>query len=190
MGEWLENKWGKITFLFNPEKIDLNVKEKILEEWNRLDNIYKNCWRDFKLGRDKPCVRGNSEFDINWPPSVGTTEKEKLSRFHFLLATATILKHKNKGASRYPIQPELAEAVKKDSKRFYFIENVKHGIATFQDNSVLNLNLNCFYSRFCVHGELCLAVFYVHQMIFSHLLYIRRFQRLRYVYLIIFSWPV
>lgn len=136
MEERLENKWGKITILFNPEKIDLNLKEKILEEWNRLDDICKNGWKEFKLGREKSCVCNNSELNIKWPPPVDTREKENLSRFHFLLATATKPKHKN--TSRYPTQYEIAETVKKDSKRFYFIQNVKSGITTSQDNSILN----------------------------------------------------
>lgn len=136
MEERLENEWGKVTILFNPEKIDLGVKGKILEEWNRLGDIYKDGWKGFRLGTEKSCVCDNSELNIRWPAPVDTREKEKLSRFDFLLATATKPKHKNK--SRYPTHSELAEAVKKDLKRFYFVQNVKYGITTFQDNPILN----------------------------------------------------
>jgi hypothetical protein len=136
MGERLENEWGKITILFNPEKIDLGVKGKILEEWNRLGDIDKNGWKNFKLGREKSCVCSNSELNIKWPVPVDTREEEKLSRFDFLLATATRPRHKNK--PRYPTHSEIAQTVIKDSNRFYFIQNIKYGITTFQDNAILN----------------------------------------------------
>jgi hypothetical protein len=136
MEERLENEWAKLTILFNPEKIDLNVKEKILERWNRLDDIHKDGWKGFRLGPEKSCVCSNSELNIKWLAPVDTRENGKLSRFDFLLATVTKPKHKN--TSRYPSQSEIAKTVKGDSKRFYFVQNVKHGITTFQDNAILN----------------------------------------------------
>ncbi len=132
----LENDWGKVNILFNPDKINPKIKGQILLEWRKQSGIKKRSWENYKLGREKPCVNANSELNIKWPSPLDNREAQGLSKLDCLIATATKPEHKTK--TTYPSDSEVAQTVKNDTSRFYFINNIKHGVNTFQDNAIWN----------------------------------------------------
>lgn len=134
----LEKDWGKIAILFNPDKINPEIKKQILLEWSKQSEIKKGSWKNYKLGEEEPCINSNSELNIKWPDPVDNQKTEVLSQLDFLIAAVTKPKHKNKTTITYPTDCEIAETVKKDKSRFYFINSIKHYITTFQDNAILN----------------------------------------------------
>jgi len=134
----LENDWGKIAILFNPDKINPKIKKQILLEWNKnkQSGIKKGSWKNYKLGEEEPCVNSHSELNIEWPYPLDNQRAQVLSELDFLIAAVTKPKHKTK--TTYPTDYEVAETVKNDTSRFYFCNNIKHGITTFQDNAIIN----------------------------------------------------
>jgi len=134
----LENDWGKIAILFNPDKINPKIKKQILLEWNKnkQSGIKKGSWKNYKLGEEEPCVNSHSELNIGWPYPLDNQRAQVLSELDFLIAAVTKPKHKTK--TTYPTDYEVAETVKNDTSRFYFCNNIKHGITTFQDNAIIN----------------------------------------------------
>lgn len=134
IGKNLEKDWGKVTILFNPDKINPEIKKQILLEWKK--QFKRKDRENYKFKPEKSCVNARSELNIEWPSPVNNQDAEALSQFDFLIATATN-PHHNGGIS-YPSDSKVAETVKNDKDRRYFINNIKHGITTFQDNSIIN----------------------------------------------------
>jgi hypothetical protein len=136
----LENDWGKIAILFNPDKINPEIKKQILLEWNKevekIKELEEGSWEVYKLGNEEPCVKSNSKLTIKWPDPLDNQEAQILSELDFLIAAVTKPEHKTK--TTYPSDCEVAETVKNDESRFYFCNNIKHGITTFQDNAIIN----------------------------------------------------
>lgn len=135
------NIWGKMGILFNNSKIDKKIKDSILRSWEAkiaASSIGLSSW-DFKfLINEKACITNKGELDIKWVEPVDNRDSKKVSRFDFLIAAVIKPKHGTINTRRYPNVQEIAASVRIDTQRFYFINNVKTGITTFQDNAILN----------------------------------------------------
>ncbi len=134
------NVWGSMGILINKEKIKKNLTEKILKRWSttfKADGGGKDT-REYRVGREKLSITKNGELQIKWPKSVNPNDRARIKEFDFLLATSTKPKHKVSGQIKYPSPDEIAESVKNDTTRYYFINNFMCNITTFQDNMIIN----------------------------------------------------
>ncbi len=128
-------KWGAaLAILFNDQKIDDKAKSYLSKLWNnkiKANNDYNPPL--FKKNKtETPCMKANGQLNFSWVKPVDERQAELLNSYDFLLATAT-------QPTDYPTLNALAANIKSDKERFYFIENYKNGITTFQDISLLNL---------------------------------------------------
>lgn len=133
--------WGKMGILFNDLKIDKKIKRIILNGWEKqflINNGTLNSY-DFKfIKNERTCITNKGKLNIKWIEPVDKRDSRSVSEFDFLIATATKPKHETNTIMRYPNIQEIVTSVKKDNKRYYFIQNMKSGITTFQDNEILN----------------------------------------------------
>ncbi len=133
--------WGKMGILFNNSKIDKKIKDDILSSWEaKISSSSKGRHSgDFKfLRNEKSCITNKGELDINWVNPLDNRDLKKVSSFDFLISAVTKPKHNSGNMDHYPNVKEIAVSVNRDTQRFYFINNVKTGITTFQDIAILN----------------------------------------------------
>lgn len=129
MGGHFCKNWGVIGILFN-NTIDPKIKLKMVSLWK--SNIGANDNLEYKVNKsERSSIKPNGRLNFRWIKPVDNRFIDILNSYDFLIAATTRPK-------KYPNTIELSENVKKDDKRFYFIENYKNGITTFQDISVLN----------------------------------------------------
>ena len=133
--------WGKMGILFNDSKIDKKIKRSILGCWQEHfrtdDGRLMSC--EFKFVRnERPCVTKKGELTIRWVEPINRKLLKQVSRFDFLIATATMPKHETGRKGHYPEVEGIATSVKKDKERCYFKQNLEFGITTFQDDEILN----------------------------------------------------
>lgn len=127
-----EDVWCALGILFNPRNAHLKEKALINALWEKQINIRGSVDpRKFKRSNEKPCINNKGGLKIPWPTVVDPRDQNELNELDFIICTAT-------KATKYPLAKEIAKTVKKDNKRFYFIENFKNGINTFQDIQILN----------------------------------------------------
>jgi hypothetical protein len=124
--------WGVLAYLLNTGTIPDNLKKEIISLFRKRKNIQFNI-EDYKVTGERSCLTRSLKLDIDWIEAVIPEDKEKLNNFHFLLATATMPKK--------PIstKEEIAETIKTDNKRRYFINNLTSGIITSEDFEISNL---------------------------------------------------
>ncbi|MDD1752524.1 MAG: hypothetical protein LUQ38_05475 [Methanotrichaceae archaeon] len=127
--EGLESNWGKVSIIFNP-KLSQEVKRKVLNFWK--SKFQKRDQRDYRLGKEKPCLNKNFELSISWPKYIFSKSLSVLSELDFLLATANKPNKKH-----YPTPLDIAAKVRQDKIRFYFAGNIQSGIRTFQDGEII-----------------------------------------------------
>ena len=135
-----QDKWGSMAIIFNNSKISKNDKNKILIEWqNRYidDGGGKDC-NDYGFGLEKRSISKKGVLQIKWPKALASKNIENLNGFDFLIASITKPKHKD-NQKKYPSISEIAETVKEDSSRKYFVNNYSNGIITFQDIRIINI---------------------------------------------------
>lgn len=143
---WGGNKdiWGNIGILFNTSKINKKIKEDILITWGKkfLDNNGNLKIGNFRLNNvrnERPCISNEGKLTIKWIEPVDKRDSNQVSDFDFLIATATKPQHRITSLECYPNDiKEIVTSIKTDTKRYYFINNLKRGITTFQDNAILN----------------------------------------------------
>lgn len=124
--------WGVLGILLNPNNIDKNRIKSIIKGWSESmarEGILNN--KIFKLQSEKPAIKTTGELNIKWPMVVDVRQKDDFNKFDFLLATVT-------RPTDYPSITKLKATVLKDKTRYYFIQNFKNGITTFQDIGVIN----------------------------------------------------
>lgn len=125
-----ENVWSVLGILINPKHNGTKIKRNLITLWNNsLDKAFDD--KLFRIGKEKPCIKSNGILNIPWPSTVDPRKSEDLNSYDFIIATAT-------KPTKYPLVKELAGCVKTDIVRYYFIENYKSGITTFQDLQVIN----------------------------------------------------
>lgn len=127
MGGCFVTSWGGLlAYLLN----DLTISEDIKKEISRFFRHHKNRKfniEEFKVGRERSCITKSLKLDIDWIDPIVDRDKSKINDLHLLLATPT------KPLDRIPTIKEIAETVKTDNKRYYFINNVTNGIITQED---------------------------------------------------------
>lgn len=120
--------WGVLTYLFNDNKIDSNMKKEIIKFFRKRKNMEFNI-DDYKVAKEKSCITKSLKLNINWPQSIITNDNEKLNQFDFLMATAT----KPEPNNRLLTFEDIAQGVKADNERKYFINNLGNGIISHED---------------------------------------------------------
>lgn len=126
--------WGAtLGILFNDKKIDKQLKKILTITWqNKILETGQFNHQSYKLlDKELPCLKSNGLLNFGWNTPVDKRQTELLNSYDFLLATAT-------EPTEYPTVKALSDNVRNDNTRFYFIENYKSGITTFQDISILN----------------------------------------------------
>ena len=127
--------WGAaLGILFNEKNIDGKAKSYLTGLWKEKITAQKNfnhqSFKNYKT--ETPCIKANGQLNFGWVKPVDERQAKLLNSYDFLLATAT-------QPTEYPTLKALAANIISDEERFYFIENYKNGITTFQDISLLNL---------------------------------------------------
>jgi hypothetical protein len=133
--------WGNMGILFNNSKINNKIKKDILCKWEKkfFDNNKNLKFGNFKFSNEHPCISNKGELTLKWIEPVDKRDSKQVSKFDFLIATATKPQRKTKSLKCYPKDiKEIVALIKRDTNRFYFINNLKRGITTFQDNAILN----------------------------------------------------
>jgi hypothetical protein len=124
--------WGILTYLLNDSIIDVDKKKEIVKLFRQRKNAGFNVL-EYKVGKERSCITKSLKLDIHWVVPVLESDKPKIDELHFLLATAT------KPMSKIPSPQEIAQTIKSDNKRKYFINNLTHGIITYNDFEISKL---------------------------------------------------
>ena len=129
-----QNVWCSIGLLFNPNTVEKKEKAAIIEKWSsKIASQGTLTPKDFKVGRERTCIDKDGTLNFDWIKPVDKRQTETLNDYDIILVTATAPKPKS-----YPSIDELVKNVERETERYYFIENYKAGITTFQDLRVLN----------------------------------------------------
>ncbi len=113
------------------KKFDPKKKEK-LKAFERILNAQgpENEYSRFCIPPETSILTNRRESNINWPITIDPKEQASLDNTDFILATCPQQK-----ADSYPGHLEIkAGALEHD--RMYFFNNIRNGIATFQDRDV------------------------------------------------------
>lgn len=132
-GEFVAGWGATLGILFNEQKMDIQLKKKLTVAWQEktLQTKKFDCKSYKLLKKESPCIKPNGLLNFDWVLPVDKRQIDLVNSYDFILATAT-------QPTEYPTIKKLSENVRNDNKRFYFIENYKNGITTFQDISILN----------------------------------------------------
>jgi hypothetical protein len=132
-----KNIWCCMGIMTNPKTVGREKERELITEWGKeikKQEALKSSdlkSSDFKIGNEKPCIDQNGKLNLNWLSPVDKRDSDILNSYDFVIATAT-------KPTDYPNIKNLSEKVKADTTRYYFIQNYKFGITTFQDINVLN----------------------------------------------------
>lgn len=126
--------WGAVLGVaINEQKIDKKSKVVLTNFWRDKLSANNNFHHEtFKINKsESSCIKANGILNFKWIRPVDSRQQKSLDSYDFFMATAT-------KPTDYPSLKTLAENVKNDKTRYYFIENYKNGITTFQDIPILN----------------------------------------------------
>lgn len=125
--------WGTLGIIFNKDRINKHLKSELIAFWKSKVTEKNTFNRWHYKGRDSetPCIKNNGIINFGWFKPLDSRQEELLNSFDFMLATVTL-------PTPYPTLKELSENVRADKSRFYFIENYKNGITTYQDIAIIN----------------------------------------------------
>jgi len=124
--------WSALGILINQNSVERKTAQSIYAKWKKL--IDQNDGfnpKDFKIGREKCCINKFGKLNFDWPIAIDKRNEDAVNKIDFIIATVT-------RPTNYPKITELAEKVNSDTSRYYFIENYKAGITTFQDIGIIN----------------------------------------------------
>jgi hypothetical protein len=124
--------WGILTYLLNDSLVDANQKKEIVRVFKLRKNAEFDAL-DYRVGRERSCVTNSLKLNINWVTPILDGDRPKIEQLHFLLATAT------KPMEHLPSPKEIAETIKSDSNRKYFLNNLRNGIITREDFEISKL---------------------------------------------------
>jgi len=122
-----DTNWGVCCILFNPT-IDKHLKEMILNEWLAELKTYETSYNLFKDDYSLFSTSNSGELMIEWPHEANDLD--------YLIATATRPKFDKDIIDISP--KEVARYVQ---NRDYFINNLRHGIKTYQDEEIILNNI-------------------------------------------------
>ena len=132
--------WGSMAIIFNSHKRLGKIKNKVLLEWQKKyidDGGGRDC-DDYRFGREKRSLSTKGVLQIRWPEPLNSKDIVNLNELDFLIATITKPESRNRSQNKYPSILEIADSVKKDKSRKYFINNFSNKIITFQDIRIIN----------------------------------------------------
>lgn len=124
--------WGVLTYLLNDSIIGNDKKREIIRLFRQRINTRFSI-NDYKVGRERSCITKSLKLDINWVVPISRNDKQKIDEFHFFLATPT------KPMNNIPSLNEIAQTIKVDNQRKYFINNLINGIITYDDFEIAKL---------------------------------------------------
>ena len=124
--------WCVLGILINPKTVNADKAKEIYNEWKRIIESEGGFNpKDFKQEREKSCIDSGGKLNFDWPTAFDKRNEDILNSYDFIIATGT-------KPTKYPNVDELKTKVQADKTRYYFIENYKAGITTFQDIEVIN----------------------------------------------------
>lgn len=123
-------KWAVMGILFNP-KLNKIFEEKIVIERWKAEQETKFDFRKFRIGRERSSIDDNGKLNVPWPVCIDERNSKALDDIDFIIASTTV-------PTDYPSNDALELNVRRDKTRYYFLNNLKNGITTFQDIGVLN----------------------------------------------------
>jgi len=135
------NIWGSMGILINKNKVAKDLVGKILTRWLKdfkADGVGRDT-SEYRVGKEKISITKNGELQINWPKAFDDIDNSKIDEIDFLIAASTKPKYEISDQKKYPSASEIAQLVRNDTNRRYFINNFFNRITTFQDVSVINL---------------------------------------------------
>jgi hypothetical protein len=124
--------WGVLAYLLNDTIIDANQKREIVTLFRQRKNA-KFDISEYRVGKERSCISKSLKLAIDWVAPVSGNDKQQIDEFHILLATAT------KPDNKVPSYQEIAQTIKADTQRKYFINNLINGIITHDDFEIANL---------------------------------------------------
>lgn len=124
--------WEVLAYLLNDSIIDVNKKKEIVTLFRQRKNANFDV-SEYKVGKERSCISKSLKLDINWVAPVSGNDKQQIDEFHFLLATAI------KPDNKLPSHKEMAQTIKADIQRKYFINNLINGIITHDDFEIAKL---------------------------------------------------
>jgi hypothetical protein len=124
--------WGVLSYLINDAKIDQSLKREIIKLFRQRKNAPFDI-NEYRVGKERSCISKSLKLDINWVAPVSGKDQQEVDKFHFLLATAT------KPDNKLPTYQEVAQTIKSDKQRKYFINNLMSGIITHDDFEIAKL---------------------------------------------------
>lgn len=128
MNKNLVAPWGAIAYLLNDSTIEASVKKEIIKLFRQKKNDDVDT-HEFRIGKERTCITKSLRLNINWVAPILSSDKAKIDEFHFLLATPT----KPRPLDSIPTYDRIAETIKSDTTRKYFMNNLSHGIITYDD---------------------------------------------------------
>lgn len=124
--------WGAtLGILFNNKNVKKNLQRELISIWQTIISSAGFNHELYKLGNEKSCVRPNGSLNFSWPIPVDQRQAESINSYDFIIASVT-------QPTEYPSNKKLANNIRNDKTRYYFIENYKRGITTFQDIAIIN----------------------------------------------------
>lgn len=136
-----DSVWASMCILMNKNKLQQDVYRAILTKWSErseVDGGGKDI-SEYGFGKEKRSISKKGELQIHWPTSFFPHKQSEIDEIDFLIATSTKPQHSDDDVDRYPLESEIAESVRSDSTRQYFLNNFQNTITTFQDSNVINL---------------------------------------------------
>lgn len=118
----MNEAWCICSICFNP-KVDSQLKSDILNNWGAALNESQAGYLYFAQRPEKYCLTLQGELLIPWPRESDAVD--------YLIATST--QPRNRGDVPLLTIQEIANHV---SNRDYFRQNMRHGITTYQDESI------------------------------------------------------
>lgn len=125
--------WSALGIIFNSKRINERLRTELTDFWKC--KVFEKTDFNHKqyrgIDRETPCLKENGLLNFSWFKPLDSRHEELLNTFDFMIATVTL-------PTPYPTLKELSENVRADNSRFYFIENYKNGITTYQDIAIIN----------------------------------------------------
>lgn len=126
------SSWCVLTYLINDSIIKPESKKEIVKLFRQRKNDGVNI-QDYKVDRERSCITKSLKLNIDWVVPISESDKPKIDKFSFLLATAT------QPMKTIPSYKDIAQTIKSDNKRYYFINNLINGIITYNDFEIAKL---------------------------------------------------
>lgn len=122
--------WGVLGYMINKSRMGKDPTKAIKKIFK--DRVTKFLVvNEYKIGREKSCISKSLELTIPWVEPISGNDQSKIDEFDFLLATAT------KPTTPSPAIQKIAQLIKSDTVRKYFMNNIENGIITQEDFSIV-----------------------------------------------------